>query len=96
MQNEKCKIIPIRAAAWIRGFPHFALFISHFAFPFHRLVARPRINSSKVQMASESRCIAATLGAQTRKPVEMLHNPHECGSVRLPTGGGSLVRFGFL
>ena len=25
----------------------------------------------------------------------MLHNPHECRSSRFPTGGGTLVRFGF-
>ena len=34
-------------------------------------------------------------GMKRRKPVDMLHNPQECGSVRFPTGGGTLVRFGF-
>lgn len=41
------------------------------------------------------RCIAAMLATQEwRKPVDMLHNL-QLRSVRLPTGGGSLVRFDF-
>lgn len=30
-----------------------------------------------------------------RKPVDMLHNPPDGGSVRFPIGGGLLIRFGF-
>ncbi len=34
-------------------------------------------------------------GMKWRKPVDMLHNPQGGGSVRFPTGGGTLVRFDF-
>ena len=35
------------------------------------------------------------LATHERKSVVMLHNPRDRGSVRFPTGGGSLVRFDF-
>jgi hypothetical protein len=38
----------------------------------------------------------SVFGERWRKPVDMLHNPHECRSVRFPIDGGTLVRFDFL